>query len=215
MPTPPSNTREVRETTRITSIASLLEFAWYTTAVLGGEPAFRGQSKHFWCLRPRLYRPEFSENHDFERNLLSEFGEFGPSRVPDPPHSNDQLYWLILAGHHNLPTRLLDWTWSPLIGLYFAVCNQKHYETDGKLWAIELGGVSHLQPDVSDRDRERLIANAFSGTNTHVVAPMRGFQRNARIAAQQGRFTIHGDSTILTDWPNIDQILTSAIVPSE
>lgn len=75
-----------------------------------------------------------------ERHLLRSFRKYAHRHSPGPSVWD----WLSLAQHHGLPTRLLDWTYSPLIALHFATLGPP--EETAVLWEVDCEGVHESLP---------------------------------------------------------------------
>jgi hypothetical protein len=84
---------------------------------------------------------------------------------------------LALAQHHGLATRLLDWTWNPLVALFFAVSDDDQEE--GAVYAWPSGSF--------------VTGKRFAEVSHVMTYEPRPFDR--RIAAQQGVFTYHPQPT--------------------
>jgi hypothetical protein len=90
---------------------------------------FRGQVRD-WSLRPSLARDGVPEQ---ERKKEPECFE----RLAEIlPNVND---WerATIAQHYGVPTRLLDWSENPLVGIYFAIKDDKYDNEDGVIWVFE------------------------------------------------------------------------------
>ncbi len=106
--------------------------------------AFRGVSNSTWELETSLIRlggpVELLEKH-----LLRNFRKYAHSHIVD----RDSLwYWLTFAQHHGLPTRLLDWTYSPYVALHFATNNVSYFKNDGAIWMTNIPGIHKVLPNI-------------------------------------------------------------------
>lgn len=91
---------------------------------------FRGHSNIRWELTPKIFRTKSSIRVTDEEELYNEFVRRGGSLMNSLP---DGWHAYFVMQHHGIPTRLLDWTDSALVALYFAL---KDSRTDAAVWAM-------------------------------------------------------------------------------
>jgi hypothetical protein len=105
---------------------------------------FRGHGRADFELASGLVR--HGESHSkLEKHLLRNFKKYAKSHFRADEHQPDNFWhWMTLAQHHGLPTRLLDWTYSPLIAAHFACSEQANFDQNGAIWKVDFDGTHDL-----------------------------------------------------------------------
>jgi hypothetical protein len=196
---------------RIRSVSDLLQAVDSPRARARQIPVwFRGSTNSRHRLVPSLGRPPFTLEH--ERALINIFKQNAVQFVDQRPQS--EWEWLFLARHHTVPTRLLDWTESPLIGLYFATHSMdevaKNDSKDGALWLLlptmlnEEAGIKPSEkrdlPIFEDDDEQlqNYLPTKLASEHTSRLTPAAGIavRHSKRMQAQHSVFTVtHRDQT--------------------
>jgi hypothetical protein len=156
---------------------------------------YRGHADKTWALLPayqRLRKPPP------ESVLMNKFKQNANLLLAHQPKS--AFEWLFIMQHYGVPTRLLDWTESPLVALYFAVGS--HEKKDGSVWILDpvkLNQTTKAKPAdykfvpsfeddrISSYDTLSVESSPELGIEPMAVMATRN---NARIQAQLGVFTI-------------------------
>lgn len=201
---------------------------------LSGSWGFRGQREAGWGLTTLLDRavkvsyssPDSSglfhlDREKESRELLVGFQQQAHHHFRNIP-LNDLSSWFALMQHHGVPTRLLDWTSSAYVAMYFAVEEEPNEEDKfSAVWAIDLdwlelkqrhlvmSGDLPLMPNDLKAKRDHL--NSLLGhTDKPEIVRIDPLVFPERMAAQQGFLLCK-----LYHKATFDQILTSMMWHAE
>ncbi|HEV8687103.1 MAG TPA: FRG domain-containing protein [Gaiellaceae bacterium] len=185
--------RELRVSSWIELHERLFEDSWQES--LGrhrSNEAFRGRGWVGEGLATTLQRLG-GESAALEVQLLRNFRKY--AHRGDVPY--DSIWnWLALGKHHGLPTRLLDWTYSPYVALHFATASLERYDQDGIVWAVDYVRAHELLPDPLRDVLRAEGANVFTAEMLERVA--RGL-RELDVLADDNEFVVFLEPPSLDD----------------
>jgi hypothetical protein len=166
---------------------------------------------------------------DLEEHILRNFIRYSRPHFTTPPINEWEV--LVAAQHHGLPTRLLDWTYSPLVAAHFATVVPGR-ETDRAVWRLDWKSVHRFfgLPELAllIEDLEEILGS------DRPMTPWALFSRpadakqfacmleppslNTRIAAQSATFTLCSDKRVPFDrfleGHGLGSVLTKFVIPA-
>jgi hypothetical protein len=201
---------------------------------------YRGAGKATHALKPGLYRhptiTDAAELFSLELKLLQRFRQRSIPYEERPFLRDEGWEYLFLMQHYGVPTRLLDWTENPYIGLYFAVTGADIDQATGVasedacIWvlnpgpwnAASLSDISFPAEILSVPDQALKPFEPQSDLTYVRNAPVAiyGLHNSPRIVAQRGAFTVFGQCTdaldaIYTTGPYATDTLVQALIPRD
>lgn len=186
---------------------------------------YRGHENKDWELIPSVQRPEFAGR---EQYLANDFYMKASVTLLAKPDYRNYSAWLSIMRHYGLPTRLLDWSRSPLIAAYFATQNWEREEYgDGCIWILSPSklnaeeGFQEYLYSIDSHTALQMIRPAFKKEyvpeNERVINKILAcypIEHDMRIYLQQSAFTLHNTERKLVD---IEQegLLQNIIIPQK
>ena len=204
---------------------------------------YRGSADVQWSLLTSLDRlggiaPPHTKV-ELEEHILRNFIRYSRPYFPAPPESEWEL--LVAAQHHGLPTRLLDWTYSPLVAAHFATLEPRQPECDRVVWRLDWKavhrrfGFPELALLITDLEQLRGVAGNGDRPGGERFTPWTLFRErgdgepfacmleppslDARIVAQSAAFTLCSDTSQPFDQfleeHGLGDALTRFVIPGE
>ena len=194
---------------------------------------YRGDRDAKWPLLTSLdklggaYTPHTKA--DLEEHILRNFIRYSRPHFSQLPENEWEV--LVVAQHHGLPTRLLDWTYSPLVAAHFATLGGGS-ESDRVIWRLDWKavhrcfGLPELALLIQDlegifgQDRPMTPWSLFAERDGKPFACMlEPPSLNSRIVAQSATFTLcsdkHQSFDRFLESHGLGSVLTKFIVPAK
>ena len=198
---------------------------------------YRGERGTNLVLKPKVFRGNY-----YEQDLTNRFRVLSRSRSDHQVDYNNYGMQLSIMQHYEIPTRLLDWSTSPLVALYFAVEKYLYDDTilpiDACVWILDPYVLNKSEinidstPSIEGDSVRKYLRPAFTNyspahpdekyiePDADIVCAVMAAESDKRIFAQQGCFTVHTKGTdlnrrIVNKNQNKIRFLDRIIIPSD
>ncbi|MFZ5596905.1 MAG: FRG domain-containing protein [Bacillota bacterium] len=189
---------------------------------------YRGLSDASYRLETSLIRLG-GDYERLEKHILRNFRKYAHR---DEVRGDSLWNWLAVAQHHGLPTRLLDWTFSPYVAMHFATANLEQYNLDGVIWCVDYVAVHRFLPGPLREVLESEGANGFTvGMLSRTAGTLQEFDQlsgdefivffeppslDDRIINQYALFSVASSPTVVLDrWLDAHpELYRRIIIPS-
>jgi hypothetical protein len=166
---------------------------------------------------------------ELEEHILRNFIRYSRPYFTTPPVNEWEV--LVAAQHHGLPTRLLDWTYSPLVAAHFATVGGQP-KTDRAVWRLDWKSVHRFfkLPELAllIQDLEGIFGQDRPFTPWTLYGAGQGGREfacmleppslDARIVAQAATFTLCSDKRLTLDQflerHGLGSTLTKFVIPA-
>ena len=175
----------------------------------GNQPIwFRGQRRREWGLVPSIQRDELSKNETY---ITNDFYIHVNQIEPHAPNKMNYAAWMSLMQHYGLPTRILDWSSSPIIAAYFALEKKREENNDSCIWVLiprnvnKQEGFGNCVYPIDAYTVQQMLLPAFK-SNAEIndkfkdkIIACHSVEHNLRMYSQQSSFTVHNSLKRLED----------------
>ena len=208
----------------IRNIDELLQFMNGLFEKHGSRLWNRGEENANLTLIPSIQRSE--RRLQVERYITNDFYIRARQILDNPPRKHNYAAWVSLMQHYGLPTRMLDWSESPLIAAFFATETYRSTpDIDAGVWVLapdllnEMEGFGRcIYPIDADTTQEMLLP-AFKHNHHNMelvdrILACSSTENDLRMYSQHSNFTVHNSLQRLEDICD-ENMLYKIIIPCD